>query len=131
LQPENLLQMQQQPQPQALAARKSVADAAAAAAAGAKVVVTYFPQQWSKKYALSVTSNDMLTMEDGKWMNDVVVEFGIHVIVDNELSEDIYFGTCFVMSTFFSEKLRTVLLTATNASIVTNFELCRVTDDVV
>jgi Ulp1 family protease len=106
-----------------LASRKEIAAAANTAAAGAEVVVEYFPQQWCKKYAISVTLHDILTMEKGAWMNDVAVEFGMHLIVDNLLCEEIYQGTCFIMSTFFSEKLRTVLLTVTNTSIVSNFKL--------
>jgi Ulp1 family protease len=93
-----------------LSTRKSVAAAAAAAAAGAKIVATYFPEQWCKKYSFPVTLNDMLTMEKGQWMNDIALELGIHAIVD-ELVGDIYKDTCFVMSTFFSEKLRMVILT--------------------
>jgi Ulp1 family protease len=110
-----------------LATKKAVADAAAAAAEGAKVVVNYFPQQWCKKYAFSVTFNDMQTMEKGKWMNDVAVEFGMHTIVDKELGHNIYHGTCYVMSTFFSEKLRTVPLTAIKVLIVTKFDLSHTT----
>jgi Ulp1 family protease len=88
-------------------------------------VVVYFPQQWCKKYAISVTLSDILTMEKGMWMNDVAVELGMNIIVDNLLCEEIYQGTCFVMSTFFSEKLRTVILrlTVTNIQMITNFKL--------
>jgi hypothetical protein len=57
-------------------------------------------------------------MEKGMWMNDVAVELGMNIIVDNLLCEEIYQGTCFVMSTFFSEKLRTVIL-----RLITNFKL--------
>jgi Ulp1 family protease len=85
----------------------------------------YFPQQWCKKYAISVTPSDILTMEKGMWMNDVAVELGMNIIVDNLLCEEIYQGTCFVMSTFFSEKLRTVILrlTVSNIQMITNFKL--------
>ena len=56
-------------------------------------MVVYFPQQWCKKYAISVTLSDILTMEKGMWMNDVAVELGMNIIVDNLLCEEIYQGT--------------------------------------
>ena len=72
----------------------------------------YFPPQWRKGYALPITKKDEECLRPGEWLTDTIVELGAQLIVDQELQDEVYRNTCFVMSTFFSVHLNKVLLTA-------------------
>jgi Ulp1 family protease len=99
------------------AARKSFDDAVAEAAEAARVVAVYVSKQAHNRYSVHITTKDLWTLEPCAWINDIIMEIGSQLIVDEVLQNDLLRGACFVMSTFFSERLRKVHLTETVISV--------------
>ena len=101
-----ILQEEQQIRDSAAAAAHAAAAAAAASAEANRVVAVY---SRSGRRDVAVTVTNKMSLRQGEWIDDVIMEVGSHLIIDQDLKEESNKDVCYVISSFFSAFLCEVL----------------------